>query len=96
MSLYFSSYHALRRCDWSPVTAGASAGLLNWTVTYPIDTVRNRQLAENVSLREALRTQHLYRGFSICAVRAVVVNAAIFSTYEFVLSINRNDVIEAK
>ena len=91
MALYFSSYQAFRRHEWSPMTAGAAAGLVNWTVTYPIDTVRNRQFALNMSIREAMRPKRFYRGFSLCAVRAVLVNAALFSTYEHIVGINTND-----
>ena len=91
MALYFSSYHALRRHEWSTMTAGACAGLVNWAVTYPIDTVRNRQFAENVTSRAAMKRKRFYRGFSVCAMRAVLVNAAIFTTYEGVMSINRNE-----
>ena len=88
MALYFSSYHAMRRNDWSTTVAGASAGLLNWTVTYPIDTVRNRQFAANVTIRDAMKPKDFYRGFSVCAVRAAVVNAALFTTYEWTYALN--------
>ena len=79
MALYFSSYHTLRRYDWSTMTAGACAGLVNWGVTYPIDTIRNREFAEIVTIRDAMKQKRFYRGFSVCAVRAVCVNAVSYT-----------------
>ena len=82
MSIYFSSYHTLREYI-PPLYAGGCAGLLNWTVTYPIDVVRNRQFSQNCTIRSAVTQGKFWRGYTLCALRAVIVNTAIFATYEF-------------
>ena len=35
MSVYFGSYHECRHRGWNPLIAGGTAGLVNWTLTYP-------------------------------------------------------------
>ncbi len=60
------------------------AGLCNWTVTYPIDVIKSRQMASNISISQAFRMGNLWKGFSICAARAVIVNAIDFWIYETV------------
>jgi len=84
MSLYFGSYFNLRKNDFHPLTAGGIAGLVNWTFTYPLDVIRSRQMAQNIPFRKALNQGNLWTGYSICAGRAVIVNAANFWVYETV------------
>jgi hypothetical protein len=86
MGSYFGSYDYLRGQNLSPFTAGAAAGLLNWTLTYPIDVVRSRQIAQGVSMRDAIGLGHLWKGYTACAVRAVLVNGVSFWVYEKVKS----------
>jgi len=81
MAAYFSSYHKCKEY-FSPLLSGALAGLINWTLTYPIDVLRNRQIAQQCSIREAYQQGKLWKGYSFCAMRAIIVNAAIFYTYE--------------
>ena len=81
MAVYFGVYS-----DLAPVcgalTAGGIAGLANWTLTYPLDVVATRQIAGRLSVRLALSSGPLMRGYLPCAVRAVVVNSATFYVYE--------------
>ena len=86
MSIYFSSYYELKKYI-NPLYAGGLAGLINWTVTYPIDVLRNRQFAQNCRIREAITQQKFWKGYSFCALRAILVNTAIFATFEFVKNI---------
>jgi len=81
MSAYFSSYHKCKEY-FPPLLSGAIAGLLNWSLTYPIDVLRNRQIAQQCSMREAYHQGKLWKGYSFCAMRAIIVNAAVFYTYE--------------
>ena len=83
MAVYFSSYQTGKQ-HWPPVVAGGAAGLCNWTCTYPLDVIRNRQIAQRCTWREAGAQGCFWRGFSVCAVRAVLVNAVLFGTYEHV------------
>lgn len=80
MSLYFGVYSDLTK-QYGPLLAGASAGLVNWTVTYPLDIVSTRQIAGNLRIRDAMGG-NLYRGYLPCALRAVIVNSATFYVYE--------------
>jgi hypothetical protein len=83
-AMYFWSFdYAKNTCGIHPFFAGAIAGLSNWTLTYPIDVIRSRQLADNISLWEALKKGELWRGYGICAIRAVLVNSVGFYVYDF-------------
>ena len=83
-SAYFWSFdYAKNDCDIHPFFAGAIAGLCNWTLTYPIDVVRSRQLARNITMYEAMKERNLWKGFGVCAIRAVLVNSVGFYVYDF-------------
>lgn len=88
MSAYFGSYHTLKESyNFHPLVAGGSAGLINWTLTYPIDVIRNRQISQNCSFMEAYKQKNFWKGYKFCAMRSIIVNAAIFTTYETVYKI---------
>ncbi len=84
MSSYFGSYNYLRSKEYHPLIAGGFAGLTNWTLTYPIEVVKNRQLAQNISILSAVKQGNIWKGYPICATRAFLVNAVNFWTYETV------------
>ncbi len=84
MSSYFGSYNYLRSKEYHPLIAGGFAGLTNWTLTYPIEVVKNRQLAQNISILSAIKQGNIWKGYPICATRAFLVNAVNFWTYETV------------
>ena len=81
-SSYFISYDYLKEKTNNTFLSGSIAGLLNWTTTYPLDVIRNRQMATNISFMEAYNKGNLWKGFNICAVRALIVNALGFYLYE--------------
>lgn len=83
LSTYFGTYHKMRE-HYGSMVSGGTAGLANWTLSFPLDTLRTRQIARRCSVREAFKMGHLWRGFPIAATRAVVVNAVSFSVYECV------------
>jgi hypothetical protein len=85
MTIYFSTYHWFRK-QTHPLVAGGLAGLFNWTVTYPLDIIRSRQIAQNITFYEALQQGTLWRGYVPCALRAILVNASCFYVYEKTLS----------
>ena len=86
MSTYFTMYNFAKDQGLSPLIAGGAAGLANWTLTYPIDVIKSRQIAQNLSIMQAIKFGSLFRGYPVCATRAVLVNAANFWTYETVKS----------
>lgn len=79
MSLYFGIYHDLK--DHGIFVAGGVAGMLSWALTYPIDTIRSRQISQNIGIVRAAKS-NLYRGFGACMLRAFLVNGISFKIYE--------------
>ena len=82
MSSYFGSYNYAKDLGYNSIIAGGFAGLVNWTITYPIDVIVSRQMAQNISIYDAYKQGHLWKGYSICATRAIMVNAVNFTIYE--------------
>ena len=87
MPVYFGTYDYLKKNDVHPLIAGGAAGLSNWTMTYPIDVIKNRQIAQGFSIKQAIQYGGLWKGYPICALRAVIVNATNFYTYESLMKI---------
>ena len=81
LSAYFGVYRDLTE-SWGPAAAGAAAGVTNWTLTYPFNVLSTRQVARNISIRDAWRLGHVYGGYVPCIARALIVNSATFYTYE--------------
>ena len=77
--------------EFNPLIAGALAGLANWTMTYPFDIVKSRQIAQDVSIKDAIKMGKLWKGYPVCATRAVIVNAVNFWTYETVKNLLENN-----
>lgn len=85
MSTYFTMYNFVKtEYNMPPLIAGGLAGLANWTLTYPIDVVKSRQIAQQITIRDAIKMGKLFRGYPVCAVRAILVNGVNFWTYETV------------
>ena len=82
MTVYFGTYKSLKDKNYNPMIAGGAAGLVNWTATYPIDVIHSRQIAQHISIKQAIKIGNLWKGYSVCATRAVLVNACTFSVYE--------------
>ena len=82
-SLYFGSYHFCKsNYNMDAFVAGGIAGFTNWTITYPIDVIRSRQIAQNISFIKAYNQKNLWNGYKICIIRAVIVNASVFKVYD--------------
>ena len=90
MITYFGSYNYFKEMELHPLISGGLAGLTNWTATYPIDVMRSRQIAQNITIKEAFSQGYLWRGFNVCALRAILVNGAIFFVYEKSNEFSRN------
>lgn len=82
-SVYFTSYEYFKnQLEWNPLISGGLAGLVNWTTTYPLDVLRNRQISNKCSIKEAYVLGNLWKGYPICAIRAIFVNSVGFYMYE--------------
>ena len=83
ISLYFGPYYYCKNeYNMDSFFAGGIAGITNWTLTYPIDVIRSRQIAQNILFKDAINQKKLWKGFSVCLLRAVVVNASVFKVYD--------------
>ena len=83
--IYFSSYHYCKSdLHYSILLSGGIAGLATWTLTYPIDVIRTRQIAQNISITKSIHQRNLWKGYIPCAIRAVLVNSISFYVYEIV------------
>jgi len=83
LSLYFGTYHWMRDdLKYNSLIAGGAAGLSNWTASYPLDVIRSRQIAQRITIKEAIKMGNFWKGFPIAASRSVIVNAMSFTVFE--------------
>ena len=83
-SVYFKTYEILHdKNKYNSFISGGIAGLTNWTVTYPIDTIKTRQTAHNINIYDAIKIGNLWKGYLPCALRAVIVNSYGFYVYQY-------------
>ena len=82
LSIHFGVYHTLREKEYNILLSGGIAGITNWGMIYPLDTIKNRQIGKNISFIKAYKLGSLYKGYSICITRAFLVNAINFFVYE--------------
>lgn len=83
MSIYFSSYNILKENNLSYFISGGIAGICNWFFTYPIDVIKSRQIAQQISIKNAINQGKLLKGIHICLIRAFLVNSSNFWVYEY-------------
>jgi hypothetical protein len=86
-SIFFGSYSYFKKQDVPTFISGALAGLCNWGVSYPIDVVMSRQIAQDLSITQAIKLGKLYRGYGVCLCRSMIVNAFGFLGYENIKSL---------
>ena len=83
-SAYFKTYETLYdKYNLNSFLSGGIAGLINWTVTYPIDTIKTRQTAHNINIYDAYKMGKLWKGYLPCALRAIIVNSCGFYVYQY-------------
>ena len=89
--MYFGSYSYFKKKEYPQIISGGLAGLCNWTASYPIDVIKSRQIANDINIIDAIKMGNLWKGFHICALRAVIVNACLFYSYETTKKFLDND-----
>ena len=82
MCLYFGNYKYFIHHDYSPFMAGGISGLINWSIGYPIDVIKTRQITYNISMKKAIQMGSFHKGLPICLCRAFLVNSFGFYSYE--------------
>lgn len=80
-SIYMTTYFNMEK-KTHPVIAGGMAGLLCWTLTYPIDVIKTRQMCYNMTIKQAFNQGNLWKGLLACNIRAVLVNGFGFWAYD--------------
>tara|TARA_B100000963_G_scaffold155233_1_gene135075 strand:+ start:17431 stop:18084 length:654 start_codon:yes stop_codon:yes gene_type:complete len=82
MSVYFGSYHKAKENGINTLLSGGIAGGINWTLTYPLDVLMSRQIAQQISIKQAFNQKNLWKGYPVCLTRAILVNSVNFYVYE--------------
>jgi len=90
-SAYFETYNYFKTHKYPILLSGALAGLCNWTLSYPFDVIRTRQVAYDLTLKQAYNMGKLWKGYLPCAMRAIKVNAVGFYVYD-----SLNDILNKK
>ena len=80
----------MRKRDIHPGIAGGLAGCLNWTATYPMDTIRTRYITFDKTLFECILMRHFWEGYNVCMIRAFLVSSFGFTAYEYALKLIKN------
>ena len=86
-SMYFGSYSYLKEQNVPTFIAGGLAGVCNWGTSFPFDTIMSRQIAQNITISDAIRYGSLYKGYGVCLIRSVCVNSFNFLVYENIKSL---------
>ena len=60
---YFETYNYFKTNNYPILLSGAFAGLCNWTLSYPFDVIRTRQVAYNVTFKNAYKQGNFGKGF---------------------------------
>lgn len=84
LSIYFGTFEKVKENNISSFTGGAIAGVTNWTITYPLDVIRSRQIANKIDIIDAIKIKNYWRGYTSCMIRAMLVNSVGLSIYDYV------------
>lgn len=82
-SIYFKTYEYMHDiCKYNSYISGGMAGLMNWTITYPIDIIKTRQTIYNISIIDAYKMGNYWKGYAPCAFRSIIVNSIGFYVFD--------------
>lgn len=83
-SLYIPIYKKMKENNYNNIISAASAGIINWTASYPLDVIRTRQfINNNNTLYQSIQMGSLWSGYTACASRSILTTIVSFSTYEY-------------
>jgi hypothetical protein len=78
----------MKKNDYNTVVSAAVSGFVNWSVSYPIDVIRTRQISNNKNtLRETINMGSLWKGYTACASRGALTAVVGFLVYENMLKL---------
>jgi len=82
-SFYIPTFMIMKKNDYNTVVSAAVSGFVNWSVSYPIDVIRTRQISNNKNtLRESINMGSLWKGYNACASRGALTAVVGFLVYE--------------
>ena len=82
--IYFSSYNYLKEKNINSFLSGGIAGVLSWTLIYPVDTIKTRIQSDNeLKYLEAIKKNCYFRGYKMCIIRGFLVNGVSFYLYDY-------------
>jgi uncharacterized membrane protein len=82
-SFYIPTYMLMKKNDYSTLVSAAFSGFINWSVSYPIDVIRTRQISNNKNtLRESINMGSLWKGYTACVSRGALTAVTGFMVYE--------------
>lgn len=85
--IYFSSYHYLKENNINSFLSGGIAGVISWTIIYPIDTIKTRiQSNKKLKYLDAIKKNCYFRGYQMCIIRGFLVNGISFFIYDLLKS----------
>lgn len=85
LSIYFGVYESLQYYINNPLINGGIAGSLSWIYSYPIDVIKTKKQVSNkilISILKNTKYKNYINGISIVILRAFIVNAGLFYTYD--------------
>ncbi len=86
--LYFKTFYYCREeMKLSAPISGGISGLSLWSILYPLDTIKTRQISGDIMIKDALKKGSLFRGFGPCILRSMVANSAIWTVVDTLKSL---------
>ena len=65
-----------------PFYAGGMIGVTAWTLTYPFDIIKTRQIVSKCDILSSIKQGSLWQGYGMCMARACLVNSVGFYVYD--------------
>ena len=82
-SFYIPTYMIMKKNDYNTITAGAVSGFVNWSISYPIDVIRTRQIIHNKNtFMDSINMGPVWKGYNACALRGALTAVVGFTVYE--------------
>lgn len=80
--IFFTSFCYIKEKGYNSILSSMGASTAAWTMMYPIDTIKTRQMAFNISFVEAFNMKNLWKGYTYCMCRLVMVHWTAHFLYE--------------
>jgi hypothetical protein len=82
-SFYIPTFMIMKKNDFSTISSAAVSGFVNWSISYPIDVIRTRQISNNKNtLQQSINMGSLWKGYTACASRGILTTVVGFTVYE--------------